>query len=393
VNEVPDDSRSSSRRVLLVSHYFPPHVGGIENVVQAEAAHLSRLGHDVTVFTTAVNSDPGRRRLPEGYNVVRLKAWNGIERGMGIPFPVPTPWFLVKAASLVRAADVVHVHDALYMTSWMAAGIARLLGRPIVLTQHVQLVAHAPIVEAVQRIVYASFGRYVVRSASRIVYVNAKVAEFLKRLGALNERLTFIANGVDTDTFQPVDHYQKQQIRRAFGLPDANILALFVGRFVPKKGYCKLLQATSVRYSLVMVGGPPPEGSENLHGIIFLGTRSPKQVAELYRSCDIFVLPSESEGFPLTLQEAMASGLPIITSDDPGYDVYGLDRDLVAMIQPTVSHIRSALERVADDENLRRRMAEYSLHVAMTSFPWSEHVRKLERIYSDLCSKQSGAHP
>jgi glycosyltransferase involved in cell wall biosynthesis len=274
----------------------------------------------------------------------------------------------------------------------MAAGLARLLGRPIVLTQHVQLVAHSHyIVEAVQRVVYATFGRYVVRSAIRIVYVNAKVAEFLKGLGASGDRLTFIANGVDTDTFQPIEDHQKQKVRKSLGLPDTGILALFVGRFVPKKGYHKLLQATSVCYSLVMVGGPPPENAEDLQGIIFLGARSPKQVADVYRACDVFVLPSQSEGFPLTLQEAMASALPIITADDPGYDVYGLDRDLVAMIQPTIYHIRSALERVAADEDLRRRMAEYSLHVATTRFPWSAHARKLDRVYSDLCSKTRGA--
>jgi len=388
VNETLGDTRSFSHRVLLVSHYFPPHVGGIENVVQAEASHLSRLGYDVTVLTTAVSSDPGMSRLPEGYSVVRVKTWNGIERRTGIPFPVPMPWFLAKAASLVRAADVIHVHDALYMTSWIAAGLARLLGRPIVLTQHVQLVAHSHyIVEAVQRIVYATFGRYVIRSASRIVYVNAKVAEFLKGLGASSERLTFIPNGVDTDTFQPVEDHQKQKVRESLGLPDSGILALFVGRFVPKKGYHKLLQATSVRYSLVMVGGPPPEDAEDLPGVIFLGPRSPKQVADVYQACDVFVLPSQSEGFPLTLQEAMASALPIITADDPGYDVYGLDRDLVAMIQPTIYHIRSALEKVAADEDLRRRMAEYSLHVATTRFPWTAHVRKLDRVYSDLYSK------
>lgn len=73
-------------RVLLVSHYYPPHVGGIENVVRHEALHLTRAGVEVTVLTS------GRHTVTEddaGVRVVRVAAWNGVEERTGVPFPVP----------------------------------------------------------------------------------------------------------------------------------------------------------------------------------------------------------------------------------------------------------------------------------------------------------------
>ncbi len=394
MNETLGDTRSSYRRVLLVSHYFSPHVGGIENVVQPQATTSLCLVPTVTVPTTAARSDPGRRRLLEGYNVVNLKTWNEIKRHGGIHFSVPTPWFLAKAANLVRGADVVYIHVILHMTSWMTVGLAQLLGRATALTQHVHFVAHShQFAEAAQRVVYATFRRSVVQSTSRIIYVNTKVAELLKRFGASSQPFTFIANGVDTDTFQPAGDHQKRKIRQPLDLPDIDIMALFVTQFVPKKSFHKPLQTVSVRYFLIMIERLPPEDAEDVQAIFFLGTRRPKKVADVYRACDFFVLPSQSGGFALTVQKTMASGLRSIISDDPGYDAYGLDRDFVAMMAGTVYDIRSALERVATDEDLRHRMAEYWLHVAMTRFHWSAHTLKLEFIYFDLCSKQTGVNP
>jgi glycosyltransferase involved in cell wall biosynthesis len=381
------DNTEPARRVLLVSHYFPPHVGGIENVVEGEAIHLAKAGHEVTVLTTAVGARAGVLYTPEGYSVVRLRTWNGIERRTGIPFPVPAPWTLWTGAKLIRNTDVVHVHDIFYLTTWLAALAARLRGRPLVLTQHVQLIAHPRrIVQAIQRLVYATIGRIVVRSAARIAVINSGVGEFLQTLGARADRIVLVPNGIDTDRFHPATAEDKPRLRRSLQLPERGVLALFVGRFVPKKGYDKLLQATGDNYTLVLAGGPTPPGFADRAGLIFMGCRTQNQLADLYRACDLFVLPSESEGFPLTVQEAMASGLPVITSDDPGYGIYRLDRDRVAFIRPTVPEISSALQRLAVDDALRQRMARYSSSIAAARFSWLEHVKSVEQMYDAAVS-------
>jgi len=192
--------------------------------------------------------------------------------------------------------------------------------------------------------------------------------------------------GIDTDRFHPATAEDKQRLRRTLELPEHGVLALFVGRFVPKKGYDELLRATGEGYTLVLAGGPTPPGFSDRAGIVFVGCRTQDQLADLYRACDLFVLPSESEGFPLTVQEAMASGLPVITSDDPGYGIYQLDRNRVAFIRPTVPEIRSTLERLAADGALRGRMARYSSSIAASRFSWLEHVRTVEQMYDAAVS-------
>lgn len=381
-----------SRRVLLVSHYFPPHLGGIENVVEGEARRLANAGHDVTVLTTSPGGVPGQERSSAGYAVVRVPTWNGIERRTGVPFPVIAPWAAVTVARLVRAADVVHAHDLLYATTWLAALLARLIRRPMVLTQHVQLVAHpSRVVQGVQRIVYATAGRAVVAAAGRIVYLNDGVRDFLQRLGASSKQLVLLVNGTDTDAFHPTDPATRAALRATFGLPADEVLCLFVGRFVPKKGFTTVLAAQHDSYTLVLAGGQVPSDHDERDGVTIVGPQSPDRLADLYRACDVFVLPSVSEGFPLTVQEAMASGLPVVTTDDPGYGSYQLDRDLVALVSPTVDEVRSALVRLTADEQLRLRMADYSRRTATGSFSWERHVDGLEGIYASTVGRKEAA--
>ncbi|BBZ26749.1 glycosyl transferase [Mycolicibacterium madagascariense] len=373
-----------SERVLIVSHYFPPHLGGIENVAREEARHLARAGFDVTVVTTAIGEPAGRRRL-DGYTVARVRAWNGIEGRTGVPFPIVGPSSIKTFVELIRSADVVHVHDTLYLTSWLAGLGCLLLRKPLVLTHHVGLIDHPnKFVVAVQRAVYATAGRALIRTARRIIYFNSRVLCFLRGLGATDEQVAFIPNGVDTEVFHPANVALKRRLRQEMGLPANAVLVLFAGRFVPKKGYDILLQCHSPLYRMLLAGGEPSAGDRAGTNAVFLGLRSQAELADLYRAADIFVLPSSSEGFPLTVQEAMASRLAVVTSDDPGYDVFELDPTRVALVPPNVDSVRAALEAIASDEATLSRMAAYSYQVASERFSWPTHVDALAGIYRGL---------
>jgi glycosyltransferase involved in cell wall biosynthesis len=384
-------ARAEPKRILLVSHYYPPHLGGIENVVRQEAVRLAARGLDVCVLTTGPR---GSVRTEEGVRVVRVAAWNGPERRAGVSFPVPGPGLAAAALRWTRWADAVHVHDCLYPTSWAAWAATALLRTPRLVTQHVGLVAHpsAP-VRLVQQAVYATAGRGLLRGSRAVLTLNASVAAFAVSRGARPERLRHLPNGVDTDLFRAPDSAEARSgARKSFGLPAERPLVLFVGRLVPKKGYDLLLAGhhPEADYDLVFAGDGTADAAAELAGrpgVHHMGALDPERLAEAYRACDVFALPSTAEGFPLTVQEAMASGLPVVTTDDPGYAPYALDGAGVELLPRDVAALRDTLTRLVGDPSLRERMGSRARDRAERDFTWDQHVDALLGHYREAMAE------
>ena len=207
------------RRVLIVSAFVLPHVGGVEVIVQQQAASLAEEGFDVTVVTSDPKGSPADgsadARAPEPpYRVVRNRAWNGLER-RGIPYPVWRVGGYARLFRLVRESDVVHVHDVTYLSSLCAAIFARVARRPLILTQHVAVVADDKgMVELVQRAVYGTWGRVVWRWAGEVVVYNPIVRRFLVDFGVDARKIRLVYNGIDTAYFSPGDGTERRASAR-----------------------------------------------------------------------------------------------------------------------------------------------------------------------------------
>ncbi|GAA1961508.1 glycosyltransferase family 4 protein [Catenulispora subtropica] len=374
------DDVAGPLKVLLVCHYYPPHLGGIENVVYSEARHLTAAGVDVTVLTTG---DRSSITDEDGVRVVRVRAWNGLERKAEVPFPIPGPKLLRSAVRWARWADVVHIHDAFYLTSWAALTAAKVTGTPIVATQHVTLVQHkSAAVGLIQKAVYATAGRLLMRTARSVFTLNSDVAAFARGLGARPERMRHLPNGVDTALFQPVrDAAEQAAEREKLDLPRDGVLVLFAGRFMPNKGFDMLLAADDPAYRLVFAGGPAEALAAAEDSVIYLGSLAPVDMAAAYRACDIFALPSTAEGFPLTVQEAMSSGIAVVTTDFSGYAAYELDRDRISLIDRDTETLRLRLREIAADFELRQQMGKYGREYALARFAWPDHASTLIETY------------
>jgi glycosyltransferase involved in cell wall biosynthesis len=315
--------------------------------------------------------------------VVRIPALNPFEK-RGVPYPLTAPIMLITSLlHTIRRADVVHVHDAIYVPCFTAAIIAKILRKPLVLTQHVGMIPHSRLVTAVQKIMHKTAGAIVYRTSKVVCTLNDRVEQHVKAHGVKPERLVHMANGVDTELFHPANQYEKMAAREQLGLSHDKTIVLFVGRAVPKKGYDKVLASASPNYQLVFAGGEAQIGDEP--HIVYLGKLPQQKLALVYRAADMFVLPSEGEGFPMSVQEAMASGLPIITTDDEGYARYKLDGDFVRLLkEPTASSVAAAIAELAANEHRRVAMGKYVRHYAETHFGWDTIVEELESMYSDL---------
>jgi glycosyltransferase involved in cell wall biosynthesis len=371
--------------VLVVCHYYPPHVGGIEEVARAQAVGLARRGVSVTVITSSTGARPDATWTDPGVRVIRVPALNVLQR-FGVPFPLFSPSLLRTGWNAVGRADVVHLHDTLYLSSWVIALCCWLQRTPWVVTKHVAVVAHPwHCVAWAQRLVYGTVGAFASRGAEVVFYVNTRVRDSLKSGGTAADRLAPLPNGVDLGTFTPSRSTEEHvALRRRLGLPADQLIVLFVGRLVHKKGYRRLVEAAEGQTSWMAVLVGDGDVVEQTSRVLPYGAQNHDTVRLLYQACDIFALPSQCEGFPLTVQEAMASGLPVVTTNDPGYDMYGLDPDFVALLDPRGPDLKDVIDALAADPQKRRHMAQYSRRFAEDNFSWDGHVTTLMRTYQAL---------
>lgn len=373
--------------VLLVAHHYPPHIGGLGVVVQKQAQSLAQHGYRVVVLTSRYGRIRDQDRSEPGITISAVPCSHFLERVFNIPFPLFSPSLLWRSWKLVRGADVVHIHDVFYISSWVSGVIAMWLKKPMLVTQHVAMVEHSSaLVMGVQRLVYATFGRWLFAGARKVVVYNQNVQAFLRSMGVPQERILFLANGIDTEAFRPATLPERLTIRQRFGLPADRPLALFVGRLVEKKGYHLLFAGRNPAYDLVFVGpGPVPQDGHTT-GVHWLGPKDQAETAQLYRACDVFAFPAIGEIFTLVMQEAMASGLPVITTDDPAYSD-SIVSGCVAVAPRDAASFREALVRILSDPSLLARMGAQSREVAVRSFDWRQNFQPLEAEYSRIMAR------
>ena len=368
--EPVEPAPTSAMRVGVVAHYYPPHVGGLETVARRVAGELTSRGFRVEVLTSAVDAPPGVVS-EDGVRVRRLRVVNLLERH-GVPFPVFGPALLTRAWQLVRRCDVVQVHDMLYLSSWVVAALCRLTRTPYVVTQHVGLVDHpSRVVRLVQRLVWSGVGGLVLRGAACVLPISPLIARRVtERVG--EARVEVLRNGVDAGLFRPPARGEREQVRGQLGLPRDEVLVLFVGRFVPKKGFDVVVAATGHGYHTVFVGGSRPAevpASERQH---FLGQLPAAEVARVYRACEVFVCASTGEG-PMTPMEGMLSGCCVLLRDDPA--LRGLDLgDGVSYLDMTPASLAAELTRLSADPEAIRAGAERAVRAGAHIPTWDEHA-------------------
>jgi glycosyltransferase involved in cell wall biosynthesis len=303
-------------QILMVSAYFDSHRGGIEIVVGQLAREFRRAGQSVAWLASDATAAPTEPSVCD--RPVPIRAFNATERALGIPFPIPGLAAICTIRREVARAEIVLLHDTLYPANIAAFLFARWARKPVVVTQHIAAVPYrSSLLRGLMRLMTRWVTRPILAGASQVIFISEITARAFGDVKFRNPpRLIF--NGVDTNMFRPVtDDAEKIAARRHFGLPLDRPVALFVGRFVEKKGLNILRQAAQMERDTVWAfagwGALDPKtwGLPNVH--VFSGLNE-ATLAPLYRASDAFVLPSIGEGFPLVLQEALASGLPAICS-------------------------------------------------------------------------------
>lgn len=364
-----------------MTHYALPHIGGIEVYVDELAHGLVRRAHEVRLVTSGVS----RPVSQPAYEVSAVAAWNVLERRLHVPYPLFAPSLLGVVQRAVRWADVVHAHGVLYQGSLAALASARRLTRPIVVTEHVGFVPYASgLLEAVEKAALAVAARLVLPRADVAIALNPRVLDWLAARRPAARRLEYVPNAVDTHLFRPAAPGEALAARCALGLPRDRKLVLCVGRFVPKKGLGLLAEALAgLEADLVLCGRGEVPALDPRLALHVLRDVPRSRMPEVYRAADLFALASEGEGFPNSVLEALASGLPVVAARDPAYDRYETGDGLVP-VDRTPDALREAVGALLSNAEERARRGAAGRQAAVAGYDLDLLVDRHVQLYTDL---------
>lgn len=285
---------------------------------------------------------------------IEARAWNGIERHLGIPYPIWSLGSLFRLWQEVRRTDVVHLHDYLYFSNLFAFAFSHFARKPVIITQHIGMV---PYKSRVLRLILSSLnrsvGRFVLRRATQVIFYSYSVSQYFSNFTQFQRSPRFIANGVDTTLFAPASIAQRIVLRTKLNVNADQFLLLFVGRFVEKKGLhiVRAIAEKMPETRFILAGGGPitPEGWA-LANITVLRDRLQEQLVPLYQACDLLILPSKGEGFPLVVQESLACGASAVVGIEtagalPGIEqfVSGVETETPDAADRWIAHVRQLL--------------------------------------------------
>jgi glycosyltransferase involved in cell wall biosynthesis len=364
-------------RIIHVVPYYPPHLGGMENVVSSMAEGLAKAGQVEVLTTNCAAKEAPRLERRGRLTIRRLRAFDIAS------IPIAPSMFLrcVK----ISPRNIVHVHVAqalipeiVWISRWLRGG---------------KFIAHFHLDVAPS----GRFGRlfvwykrrilgHTLRAAVKVIALSADQASFLEQAYQVSaDKITVIPNGIGSE-FSPNPERLSSR--------DRPLRVLYVGRLSPQKALPRLVHAfaamTQAVEALLVGEGDERPVIENLiqryglDNVQLPGRRQDGELVATFQWADVFVLPSDREGMPLVVLEAMASGLPVIATDVVG------NRELLSgiglLVKPDPAALAAALDEVAKDEVLRSKLCKQSL-AAAENYTVGRLVESLSELYEEIARR------
>lgn len=363
--------------IVMFGHKrIPSREGGIEIVVEELATRMVERGHQVTVLNRrGKHVSGGEVEKVNEYKGVQVKTVATIDK-KGLA--AMTSSFTAAVRAAVSKADVVHIHaEGPAAMCW----IPKLAGKRVICTIHGLDWARAKWRGFATK--YIKWGeKQAVKHADEIIVLSRGVQEFFKT--TYNRDTVFIPNGVSRPEPRSVN-----EIKKLWGL-EKNSYVLFLGRIVPEKGLRYLVEAwkdINTDKKLVIAGGSSDtEAFMNElkaaagDGVIFTGFQQGRVLEELYSNAYIYTLPSDLEGMPLSLLEAMSYGNCCLVSDIP--ECAEVIEDKAAVFKHSdVNELKKALQQLLDDSETVERYKAGSADFICQKYNWNDVVEKTLEIY------------
>lgn len=392
------------KRVCLLTETYHPVTGGGETQARALARGLTRRGWSVLILTRRSDASQPREEWLDGARIVRLPP-AGASRKRKWGLLLTAFWGLMRRRG-DYAAVVVSGFRILGVPAVMAT---RLLGRVCLLKADslgemsgryfaagLETIGLTPTSLPFRALLKLRNGLF--RRAERFIAISSSIERELAQSAVGADRIVAIPNSVDVARFHPVDAATRDSLRRRLGLPVDRVLTTYTGRLVSYKGLFLLLDAWRSEPALQEAGTLLFVGSGGLDihncegelrgsvarygledSVRFAG--EVHDVRELLQASDVFVLPSESEAFGISLIEAMATGLAVVSSDAGGLsDIVSDGMDGLRFPSGDGSRLRHALRRLHADAALREKLGSAARESAVARYSTEMVVERYEEV-------------
>lgn len=376
------------RIVHIYKDYFPV-LGGIENHVKQLAEAQAQRGHTVVVLVTQLAGKPASDEMVNGVRVVKTPRQLNVQSA-------PISLRFGKAVNVETAgADIAHLHAPYPIGEACNLYFGR--ARKTVITWHSDIVRQKTLLR-----MYAPVLRRVIAKADRIIPTSEAYARSSPWLSDALPKCRVVPYGIDIAHFQQAAPAMRQQAielrnelanRAKLSNP---LFLLCVGQLRYYKSFDTLIRALQ-RLPDVMVAiagaGPMREAWEAMakslgveERVAFLGQVGQDALPAYYSAADVFVLPSNSraEAFGIVNLEAMARGLPLITTEVGSATSWVNEHNVTGLVVPPMDPdaLAEGVE-VLRDEGLRRRMGEASRRRVELHFTREKMVEGVEAVYRE----------
>jgi glycosyltransferase involved in cell wall biosynthesis len=405
-------------KICIFTETYYPVVGGGENQARSLAESLADKGYSVVILTR--RSDSSLKSI-EGFGFATVYRLPPVGDGQ------LRKWGLLLT-SLPALVKLRRQYDLLFVSGFRRVGIAavlisKMLKKGCVLKadslgefsgnyfaaglEKIQLLPSSMIFQP-----FLWLQRNILKQANAFVAICSDIVSELMTYGVSSRNIIPIPNSVDTNKFFPANQEEKYLLRQKLEIPQNERVVIFTGRLVTYKGLPLLLRVwkkiqqehSNVRLMLLGSGGSDIHNCEEdlkiyvkVNGledsVQFMG--SIDNVCDYLRASDIFVFPSENEAFPLSLIEAMACGLPVISTSAGGIkDVLKNGTNGLVVGSGDYQQLHDAIANLLTDIPLSDDLGQAAWrsvrHRYSTEFVTNEYIQLFERI-SGLRGKKHGS--
>ncbi len=331
-------------RVAIVTESFLPHVNGVTNTVRHTADRLLQRGHQVLIIAPG----PG----PSSHGAAQVVRVRSVPLPGYRSFSLGLPDSAVERALVDFAPDVVHLASPILLGA-VGLRAARRLGIPTVAIYQTDIGAFARQYGVRALPVIERWVGWIHRRSSRTLAPSSTSYDQLAALGVPN--LHVWRRGVSLDLFGRV--HRSERLHREFAGGTGRVVIGYVGRLAAEKQVRRLVELADLPGTrLVVIGdGPLRSWLENrLPDATFTGMLGGAELAKAFASLDVFVHPGEGETFCQTVQEAQASGVPVVAPAAGGpIDLIDHGRTGLLYDPRDRASLRHAVATLVDDPALR----------------------------------------